>query len=117
MVGERVEQTVERRLVLARGRQVPGEREMRAPALGLAGDELFTQVHEPVRGPERPIGPLQPIERKMRVAGYGGDQPLPCLDRRGRVALLLVNITEIEVRRDGSRIRFDGARESSSRAR
>ncbi len=111
MVGERVEQPIERRAVLPRSGQVPRQRQARTPPLRVPVDQPLAQLDEPLRRPKRPVRPLQPVEREIRVVRHRLDQLFPRLDRRGQVPLPLADVPEIQVRGDGARIDVDRVRE------
>ena len=81
VVGQGIDQTVERRAVFAGRCEVARQRESRAPVLLITPNESLAEIDEPLRRAEGMVGALESLEGEERLFRHGVDQALPRLDR------------------------------------
>src|SRR5688572_16202296 len=97
VVGQGVEQEIERLPVVSAGREVPREGQTRSPVLRIAADHPLTEIDEAPRCGQRAVRALKTFEREIRAVGDRLHERFPGLDRGGHVALTLPHITEVEI--------------------
>src|SRR6185436_10789706 len=98
VVGNRVEQHIERLPMVSLVDQVLREGKPGAPVLRILRDELLTEIDEAPRSAELGVRALQAIECEMRPVRHGLREGLPGFNGRSEVPLLLTNVAQVQVR-------------------
>ena len=89
------------------GEAMPRQREPRAPVLRIGGGNPAAQVDEPLRRSELLRGVLEPIECQVGALRRDVHHRLPRFHGQAEVALLRVQIAEVQVGRRGLLVALD----------